>query len=100
VVETRAISIELGQCFCRSLTEISDTVSDHDTLQVDLGLAMLLELEIAIRYSRSEEREVPALSNQLYPGYIENRIAYPVRLARHVERPTLELVKGLEELSC
>ena len=45
----------------RGLTEISDTISDHDTLQVDLGLAMLLELEVPVRNSRSKERKVSTL---------------------------------------
>jgi hypothetical protein len=45
----------------KRLTEISDTISDHDTLQIDLGLAMFLELEISIRNSRSKEWEVSTL---------------------------------------
>jgi len=45
----------------RGLTQISDTISDHDTLQVDLGFAMLLELEIPVRNSRSKERKVSTL---------------------------------------
>ena len=44
------------------LAQIGDTVSNHDTLEIDLGLAMPLELEITVRYSRSEEWEVSTLT--------------------------------------
>jgi hypothetical protein len=44
------------------LTEIGDTVSNHDTLEVDLSLAMFLELEIPVRYSGSEEGQVSSLT--------------------------------------
>jgi hypothetical protein len=41
--------------FYEVLTQVGDTVTDHDTLQVDLGLAVLLEGQVSIRYGRGKE---------------------------------------------
>jgi hypothetical protein len=44
------------------LTKISDTIPDHDTLEVNLGLALLFQCDVTIRNGRGEEGEVSTLS--------------------------------------
>jgi hypothetical protein len=58
---------------------------------------MLLELEIPIRNSRSKEGEVSALRRSadfIHRGNPTDSI----RFSGHMESPSFELVKGLEEL--
>lgn len=43
------------------LTQVGDTVSDHNTLQVDRGLAVLLEGNVSVGDSRGKDRKVSAL---------------------------------------
>lgn len=64
------------------LTVIGDTISNHNTIQVDRSLAVLDELFVPVHHSTSKDREVSTA----------------VRFASHMEGSALKFLESLKEL--